>query len=318
LPSRVDGIQKVYCNIIMFTSIKRIIKSSWINFWRQGGLTFATCFVLVMAISLASFLFLLKDLSNYAISNLQEKVDISVYFKKDASEEDIMKIKDEVAKIPEVKSIEYVSRETALENFTKKHQDDSALIESITEIGENPLLASLNIKAWQFDQYQGVSDYLAKLGQDTVIEKIDYFQRKSIIERVSILTSAMKTAGIIIGVVLSLVAILITFNTVRLAILNQRDEIAVQRLVGASNWFIRGPFLVQGVLAGIISALISFSFFALFCWILSPKIEFLFSDLNLFKVFLADIWWLISLQLVSGIILGTFSSLIAIRRYLRT
>ncbi len=301
----------------MANSIQRIIKASWINFWRSGGLTFATCFILVMAISLVASLFLLNDLNNYAVSSLQEKVDISVYFKKDSQEEDILKIKDEVAKIPEVKSVEYISRDEALANFTERHQNDSVLIESIAEIGENPLLASLNIKAWQFDQYGAVSDFLAGLGQDSIIEKVDYFQRRPIIERVSMLTGAMRTTGIVVSIILSIVAILITFNTIRLAILNQKDEIVIQRLVGASDWFIRGPFLVQGAMAGIFAAGISFSLLALFCWILSPKIEFLFSDLNLFNIFVSNFWILFALQTVTGIFLGVVSSLIAIRKYLK-
>jgi len=301
----------------MTNSIKRIIKAGWLSFWRQGGLTLATCFILVMAISLVGFLFLLNDLNNYAVSSLQAKVDISVYFKKDSQEADILKIKDEVAAIPEVQSVEYVSRENALANFMEKHQNDSVLIESITEIGENPLLASLNIKAWQFDQYGKVSDFLAGLGQDSIVEKIDYFQRRPIIERVSMLTSAIKTTGMALGIILSVIAILITFNTIRLAIFSQKDEIGIQRLVGASDWFIRGPFLVQGTLAGIFAALVSFFLFALFCWVLSPKIEFLFSDLNLFSIFLANFWILFFLQISVGIFLGAFSSLIAIRKYLR-
>ncbi len=301
----------------MTNSIKRIIKSSWTNFWRSGGLTFATCFILVMAISLVASLFLLNDLNNYAITSLQEKVDISVYFKKDSQEEDILKIKDEVTQIPEVKSVEYISRENALEIFKEKHQNDSVLIESIEEIGENPLLASLNIKAWQFDQYTKISDFLAGLGQDSIVEKVDYFQRRPIIERISMLTSAMRTTGIVVSIILSIVAVLITFNTIRLTILNQKEEIGIQRLVGASDWFIRGPFLVQGTIAGIFSALISLLLFALFCWTLSSKIEFLFSDLNLFHIFLSNFWILFLLQLATGIFLGTVSSLIAIRKYLR-
>jgi cell division transport system permease protein len=302
---------------MILTSTKRVICAGWVNFWRQGGLSAATCFVLVMAISLIASLFLLKDLNNYAILSLQEKVDISVYFKKDSSEEDILKIKDQISQISEVKSVDYVSREVALQNFTEKHQNDLVLIESIEEIGDNPLLASLNIKAKQLDQYAQISDFVAGLGKENIIEKVDYFQREPIIERVSSLTSAMRTAGIAIGIIFSLVAILITFNTIRLAILNQKEEVGIQRLVGASDWFIRGPFLVQGTMAGIFSALASLLLFFVFCWILAPKIEFLFSDLNLFEVFLSSFWTLFLLQLVVGIILGTVSSLIAIRKYLR-
>ncbi|MDD5145602.1 MAG: permease-like cell division protein FtsX [Candidatus Pacebacteria bacterium] len=301
----------------MLTQFKRAIRLSWTNFLRQGALSFATCFILVMAIALVTSLFILKDASQFMISNLQERVDISVYFKNESQEEDILKVKDEVAKIPEVKSIEYVSKEEALEAFTQKHQDDSILMESLTELGENPLLASLNIKAWQPDQYQKVSDYLNGLESENLIEKIDYSQRKSIIERIFVLTSGFKTAGLIAGIILSLVAVLITFNTIRLAILNQKEEISIQRLVGASNWFIRGPFLIQGAIAGFFASLISLLIFGISCWLLSPKIEILFSDLNIFGIFVNNFWMLFLIQLATGIILGAISSLIAVRKYLK-
>ncbi|MFH1036863.1 MAG: permease-like cell division protein FtsX [Patescibacteria group bacterium] len=300
----------------MFTSLSRIIRSSWINFWRQGGLSFATCLILVMAISFIGSLFLLQDLTNYAVTGLEEKVDISVYFKKDSLEEEILAIKEQVEKIPEVENVEYVSREEALERFTQMHQNDSELIESITEIGENPLLAALNIKAQQLDQYERISEFLSGLESQEIIEKVDYFQRRPIIERIGALASGMRTAVILISIVLSLIAVSITFNTIRLAIFNQKEEISIQRLVGASNWFIRGPFLVQGTMAGILSGLISFSFLALLTWLISPRVSYLFADLDLFGIFTSNFLILLSVQIATGIILGTASSLIAIRKYL--
>lgn len=302
---------------MFFSSIKRIIRSSFINLWRQGGLSFATCFILIMAISLITSLFILKDLTGFLITGLQEKIDISVYFKNGSSEEDILRIRDEVGEIPEVKSVEYVSQEQALENFIQKHEDEPLLIESITEIGDNPFLASLNIKAWQFNQYQKVSEFLSGLQTDSIIEKVDYYQRKPIIERISALTGGMRTVGIVASIILSIVAVLITFNTIRLAILNQKEEISIQRLVGASNSFIRAPFLVQGAISGIFAALISLGFLSLICWALSPRLENLFSDFNLFNFFSNNFWSLFLIQLAVGIGLGVLSSLLAIRRYLR-
>jgi cell division transport system permease protein len=301
----------------MLTSLKRIVHSSLLNFWRQGGLSFATCFILVMAISLLASLFFFKNLTDYAISSIEDKVDISVYFKNDSSEDDILRVKDEIAQISEVKSVDYISKEEALENFTEKHKDDSVLMDSLTEVGENPLLASLSIKAWQLDQYDKVSEFLSGLQEDSLVEKVDYYQRKPIIERLAVLTANIKILGIIASIFLSLVAILVTFNTIRLTILNQKEEISIQRLVGASNWFIRGPFLAQGTMCGILSALISFSLFALLAWLITPKISFMFSDLNIFRIFLSNIWIIFAIEIVSGVVLGTVSSMLAIRRYLR-
>jgi len=150
-----------------------------------------------------------------------------------------------------------------------------------------------------------------------LIEKVDYYQRKPVIERIFALTSGTGKVGIFLSIVLAIVAILVAFNTIRLAILNQAEEIKIQRLVGASNWFIRGPFLIQGAISGIISTLISLLIFTLICWFLGPKIEFLFSGLNVWKFFTGNFFTIILIQLSTGILLGAISSSIAIRKYLK-
>jgi len=304
----------------MFTSIKRILKSGWLSFSRDGGLAAATCFIVLIPIFLATSLFLLKDVSQFLISTIQEKADISVYFKESASEEDILKVEKEISKIPEVKNVKYVSKEEALESFVQRHKDEPVLMESLEEVGGNPFLAALNIRAFQASQYQAVANFL----DDTLspsfkdlVEKVDYYQRKPVIERIFALTSGAGKAGISLSIVLAIVAILVAFNTIRLAILNQKEEIKVQRLVGASNWFIRGPFLVQGAISGTLAAIICLLIFTLICWFLSPKIEILFSDLNIWRYFTGNFFTIILIQLVTGIGLGVISSTIAIRRYLK-
>ena len=301
----------------MVTLIKRIFKSGWLSFSRDGGLAAATCLIMLIPILLITSLFLLKDVGQFLISTIQEKADISVYFKEGAPEEDILKVKEEVSEIPEVKSVKYVSKEEALESFVQRHKDDPVLMESLEEVGGNPFLAALNIRSFEASQYQAVANFFETGISENLIEKIDYYQRKSVIERIFALTSGMGKAGISLSIVLAIVAILVTFNTIRLAILNQKEEIKIQRLVGASNWFIRGPFLVQGAISGIFATIICLLIFTLICWFLSPKIEILFSGLNIWKYFTSNFFTIILLQLVTGIGLGVISSTIAIRKYLR-
>ncbi len=304
----------------MFTLIKRIFKSGWQSFSRDGDIAAANIFIMTMTILLATSLFLLKDISQILISAIREKADISVYFKTVAQEEDILNIQEELSKIPEVKDVEYVSKEKALEDFVQRHKDDPVLMGSLEEVGGNPFLAALNIRAFEASQYQAVVNFLdATLAPSykDLIEKVDYYQRKPVIERIFALTSGTGKVGISLSIVLAIVAILVAFNTIRLAILNQAEEIKIQRLVGASNWFIRGPFLVQGAISGIISTLISFLIFTLICWFLGPKIEFLFSGLNVWKFFTGNFFTIILIQLSTGILLGAVSSSIAIRKYLK-
>jgi cell division transport system permease protein len=189
-------------------------------------------------------------------------------------------------------------------------------MESLEEVGMNPFLASLNIKAFEASQYQAVANFLENTDFENKIEKIDYYQRKPVIERIFSLTSNLNKFGIGFSVVLAIIAILVAFNTTRLAIYNSREEIKIQRLVGASNWFIRGPFLVQGAITGFFAALICLLVFVSITWGLSSKIEILFPGLNIFNLFITNFWPILFLQLITGIGLGIVSSLIATRKYL--
>ena len=298
----------------MGTTLKRIIISGWQNFSRDGGIAVATIFILVMVIFLASTIFLSKDISQFLITSLQEKADISVYFKEFVLEDDILKIKEKLSQVPEVKNVEYVSKKEAIKRLVEKHPQ---LIESVQETEGMLNLASLNVNVFEANQYQQVVNFLENSNFKDYIDKVDYYKRKPVIEKIFSLTSLFNKTGIFLSIILIITAILVTFNTIRLAILNSIEEIKIQRLVGASNWFIRGPFLVQGVISGFIAVLISALIFSLICWFLSPKIEFFFAGLNLFNLFIKNLWILLLIQFATGILLAVISSTIAIRKYLK-
>jgi cell division transport system permease protein len=298
----------------MITTLKRILKLGWQNFSRDGGIVIATIFILVLAILLVSTIFLLKDVSQILITSLEEKADISVYFKESANEEDILKVKDLLSQIPEVKKIEYISQKEALKKLMERHPE---LEESIKETEPLLKIASLNVKVFENSQYQKVINFLENSNFKDIIEEIDYQQRKPIIERIFSLSKFFKQTLIILSIVLIICAVLVTFNTIRLAILNSIEEIKIQRLVGASNFFIRGPFIVQGAISGTVAALISLFVFGFICWIISSKIEFFLGGLNIFNIFLKNFKILFLIQIATGILLATISSTIAIRKYLK-
>lgn len=271
---------------------------------------------MVMVILLSTSLLVFQGVTNFLIIQLQEKVDISIYFKENSLEEDILKIKDDIAQIPEVKDVEYVSREECLETFVERHKDDPLLMESLTELGINPFLPVLNIKAWQASQYSAIVGFLEKDVPAEMIEKIDYYQRKPIIETLSKITADIKRIGILLSLTLAAIGFLVAFNTVRLAIYNFREEISIMRLVGASDWFIRGPFIAQGIIVGLVSVFISFLIFALTCYLLTPKLEIIVSGFQLIQYFSQNLLTIVLIQIAAGIGLGTVSSLIAIRKYM--
>jgi len=297
----------------MFTSLERIIRSGWITFKRQGGFTVATIFIMVITISLMTCLFLFQRITKFSISLLQDKVDVSIYFKDTSLEQDILGIKEQIAKIPEVKSVEYVSNEEAKKRLLEKYPE---LTESLRETQGMLNLASLNIKAGQADQYAAIANFLEKAPFKNLIQKTDYYQRKLVIEKIFSVTSAINHTGVVLSLILVIIAFLVAFNQIRLAISNSKEEIFIQRLVGASNWFIRGPFLIQGVISGFFAALITLLIFIPLVYFLSPKMEVFFPGLNLFSYFAGNFFLIFLIQILIGIGVGVISSIIAIRKYL--
>lgn len=301
----------------MFTTFKRIFRTAWQGFFRDGGLVLVTIFTLFATVALIGSLFLLRGVSQSLMVVLQEKVDFSVYFKEEATENDIFALKDELVRFPDLTEVNYVSKDQAMEYFTLRYQDNEVLMEAVREVGVNPFLASLNVKTMQASQYQAVASFLEGSDFSGVIEKVDYRERQPVIDRLFALTSMMNKTGIGLSLVLTIVAVLVTFNTIRLAIYNFGEEIKIQRLVGADNWFIRGPFLVQGFLSGALAALLALIISGLLAFVLAPKFDVLFSGLNIFRVFLANLWQIVLLQFVTGIGLGVVSSYLSVRKYLR-
>ncbi|MFH1780976.1 MAG: permease-like cell division protein FtsX [Candidatus Nealsonbacteria bacterium] len=301
----------------MNASLQRIIKSGWVGFQRNSGLSLATVFIMMMAIALVTSLFLLQKTTDYLVSALSEKVDMAVYFSEEPSVEQIDTIQKELSGLSEVKNMEYISKEQALEKFVARHQGEQVIMESLEEVGGNPLLSSLNIKAFEATQYAAISSFIGSASFKDLIIKVDYNEKKPAIDKMFSLTSTISDTGIVLSIVLAVVAVLIAFNTVRIAIYNSRDEIETMRLVGASNWFIRGPFLVQGLIAGVLAVFITFIVFIISLWFLSPKIDMIIPGLHLYSYFLGNFFVVIILQLSAGVGLGACASLLAMRKYLK-
>ena len=301
----------------MFILIKRIFRSGWQGITREGGIILANVFVMALAISVITSLFFFQEISRFLIDSLQERVDVSVYFKYEAAEEDMAEVRQALSAIPQVKEVNYISKEEALENFTARHEQDAVLMESLTEVGANPFLASLGVIAFQASQYESVVSFLEDSEYNHLIEKIDYYERKPVIESVYNATANFNRIGLIFSIILVLIAVAITFNTVKLSIHSSREEMKIQKLVGASNLFVRGPFLAQGVICGFLAAVFCLVFFFLLLWGIDSRVEMFFPGLGLFAFFQANIWTIVIIQLGGGLLLGFFSSLIAVRRYLK-
>ena len=225
-------------------------------------------------------------------------------------------IRSDLTFLNEVKDVNYISADQALANFKEKHQDNAVLMESLQELG-NPLLPVLNVEAQKASQYDAIVNFLGQERYKNIVDKINYQQTKPLIDRLSTFTNKVSRGGVIISLILALVAGLVTFNTIRLAMYNFRHEVSVMRLVGASNWYIRGPFLVEGVIYGVIAAVSTTILLFVSLYFLSPKINSLVPGSDLLSWFKANFFGLLFFQAGVGILLGGVGSLVAIRKYLR-
>ncbi|MBI5306177.1 ABC transporter permease [Candidatus Wolfebacteria bacterium] len=301
----------------MFTTLSRIIKNGVIGFWRNGLLSTATIAVMFLAVMVFQSLMVFNVLTKAALDSVQEKIDISIYFKDDTVEDDILKIKEEIGNLTEVKSVEYVSKDKAFEIFQNRHKEEQIISQALDELGENPLTASLNIKAYNPGDYSLINSYINTAAFKNLIYKVSYAQNSVVIERLNKIIETVKKFGAILTILLSSVAVLITFNTIRLAIYSCRDEIGIMRLVGASNYFIRGPYVVEGMIYGLIAAILGFFALLPLSYYSLPYIKIFIPNMDIFNYVISNAFNIFGYQAVFGIILGVISSTIAIRKYLK-
>jgi len=301
----------------MFTTLGRIIKSGLLNFWRNGWLSTATVLIMTVALITWTSIFLLNVVLTSVLDVLAEKVDVSVYFNLDTKERDILTLKSKLENLKEVANVEYVSTDQALEIFKNRHANDDVLLKSIKELNINPLEASLNILAKDSTQYATIASFLNQDQFKNIISKINYTENKVVIDRLNNIIRVLRESGFVAGLILAFIAFLVAFNTVRLAIYSSREEITVMKLVGASNWFVRGPFIVEGVLHGIIASAFSFMVIIPGIGFLGPKLLNFLPEINLMNYIGNNFWSLLLFQTLGAIILGVFSSWVAIRKYLK-
>jgi cell division transport system permease protein len=288
----------------------------------------------VITVSLCSFgaLIFAGASGKAMIADVKDKVDINVYFTLDAPEQDILSLKKDIEHLAEVSRVEYVSRDQALTQFKTKWQDNALIMQGLDEIGSNPFPASLNVKAKDPGQYASIVNFLntktpATADGSPIIEKINYLQNKLIIERLGRIIPAIEQAGLILGIIFVIVAIIVIWNTIRLIVYTAKDEISVMKLVGASNMYVRGPLVVSGVMYGVVSGVITLVLMAAFAyWSDALILKFagvqVASDFELAvnmlsRYFIQNFGQIFVIIIGAGIILGGVSSYIAARRYLK-
>lgn len=305
---------------MFWIKLQRVVKSGWINFRRNGLVSYAAILVTTITLSVATAIFLFQAVLQSAISQVEQKVDIAVYFTIDAPEENILALQAELQKLPEVAYIDYSSADEQVAQFRARHGDDYLTLQALDELGDNPFGGSLQIKAKDSTQYEAIASVLEGDNQIAranapIIERINYSQNKVVIDRLNTLIHNARQVGAGITLILALISIVIVFTTVRLTIYMAREEIGIMRLVGASTAYVRAPFIVGGLLYGFFAWIITTIIFLPLTYFLGSHASDIIG-FNLFSYFVSHLFSIGGIVLFIGLALGAISSYMAVRRYL--
>lgn len=306
---------------IISTKLRRVVRTGFFNFWRNGTVSLASVLVMMVTLIVIGLISLSSAILESSLAELRNKIDINVTFVPTAAEEDVLAIKQTLESLPEVSLVTYVSREEALTAFKERHANDPSILLALDELGENPLGAVLNIKAREPSQYASVAEFLESdnvlaAGGVSIVDRINYFQNKEAIDNLTGFISSADRLGFALTMFLAIISMLIAFNTIRLTIYIAKDEIAVMRLVGASVAYIQGPFVVVGIIYGLVAALLTLLIFLPITYWLAGVTENFFV-FNIFYYYITHFLEIALIILVSGVMIGALSSVLAIRKYLK-
>lgn len=303
----------------MMLSIARVIKFALQDFCRNFWLSFITIIILALTFISITFLIIFNVIANESIKLVQEKIDVSVYFKPEISQEDVYQYEFKLLALPWTKNIKYISREQALENFKIKHFDNQHLLSSLKELDDNPFGATLIITAKNVGDYGKIIDVLNSEDFQNRIQNKNFNDYQKAVDKISLITNKIKKIGIIASIIFAIIAILIVFYTIKIAIYTHRDEIAIMELVGAGSFFIKAPFLIDSVLYSCIACFISIIAIYPMLKFINPHIATFFNEstFNLLQYFRNNLFSVMGWQLLGAILFNLISSSVALGKYLK-
>lgn len=297
-------------------SFYRIIKFSFQDIARNFWLAAATITILVLSLLTVNVLMVVRVIGENASTAIQEKIDISLYIKPGAPEEQILGLKDRISHFERVESVSYVSREEALQDFRLKYENNQEVLAALKELDQNPLSPSLIIRPNNFQEANLLINELRVI-EDPIIESRDFSDNAMVLSKIDNITKRVNDVGLVIITIFILTSLLVVYNTVRVAIYTHRQEIEIMRLVGASNAFIYMPHIFSALIYSLASVGIIIALFYPFLSLLQPYLEVFFMgyNVNILSYFIDNFATIFSLQFLGILAINVLASLFAVSRY---
>jgi cell division transport system permease protein len=305
-------------------TFRRVVRTGLLNFVRNAQLAIAAIAVMSVTLTIILFSIVANATFSHTISQINDKINVSVYLNDKVTEGQRTRLMNQLRELPNVRGVSFVSKEDALKKYRSDNSSNQSLLQAISETG-NPLPSSITIDPIDPAKIQGITDFLNKPDNKTLQDPqagTSYSgERKLAIDNITHATGVLRKIGVAAVILFAFISVLIIFNTIQMAIFNRRDELTIMRLLGATTWYIRGPFVVESVVHGVIAALVSIALIQGMFVTASSALQA--SSLGLLdiayssKYFQGHFWTLLGLQLLIGVGIGAGSSIIATRRYLK-
>ncbi len=301
------------------STLFRVIKFGFQNFFRNFWLSAATVSVLTLMIISVNALIIMNVLGTIAVDAVESKVDVSAHFRADVDDGRVQTVKVALLGMQEVRDVKHVSPEENLLQFKQMNGPDSDLVKTLEEIDENPFGATLIIRARDVSDYPAVLTALSQPLFTNLIEENDFADYEAMVGRLSAITSKVEMIMLAISAAFGLIALLIIMNAIRVSIYTHKEEISIMRLVGASNWFIRGPFYIEALLWTVISVVLTMAALYPLLVVLQPFLQQFFGmeSIDLVAFYSVNFLQVVGLQFLGVALMTLLTSKMATARYLR-
>ncbi|HEY4161344.1 MAG TPA: permease-like cell division protein FtsX [Candidatus Saccharimonadales bacterium] len=305
-----------------FTTFSRIIRTGMVNFVRNLWLAIAAMAIMIITLTIILFSVIVNATFNNTVQQITSKIDVSMFLKDSVTPSQTQSLIKQLKAQSGVQSVQYLSKAQALQQYETQNAGNTQLLQAIDET-DNPLPATINVKPKDLNDIDQIRKFvekpgIAKLQSDPASDSGD---RREAINKITHATNILRRVGVGAVVLFAVISVLIIFNTIQMAIFNRRDELQIMRLLGASTWYIRGPFVVETIIYGVLSAVISVLIINAIFVTASGSLQatsFGLLDISYSQRFFeAHYWLLLTIQLALGILIGAASSTIATRRYLK-
>lgn len=305
----------------MFISFFRLIKFGWQNFFRNFWLSLITIIIIILALVSISSLLIFNILTDNTLKIVQAKTDVYIDLKPEVKKEQADQLVSSLNQVPSIVEVKYISPEDNLANFLNTYQNNTLITEAIKTLENNPFKASILIKVDKIENFPIILEELSQDKYSSILEikDEDFTQTKKLVSKISEYSQKIKKAGLIISGIFIFIALLVVFNAIQISIYNRKEEIGIMRLVGASNFFIKGPFYIEGIIYSIFSIIILLIFIYPLIIFLQPYINNFFNEYstNIITQVNNNFLKIFGTELIIAIIINVLSASIAMKKYLR-